>query len=42
MVGDAWMAEQMDELSTRFVNELVAKYDIVVEETTVPVISQGT
>jgi hypothetical protein len=40
-VGDAWMAEQMDELSTRFVDELIAKYDIVVEETTVPIIGQS-
>lgn len=41
-VSDEWMAEKVDELSRRFVDELIAKYDIVVEETTVPIITQGT
>lgn len=35
-VQQAWMLEQVDELSALFIDELIARYEIVVEETQVP------
>ena len=35
-VRDAWMQEQIETLSARFINELVSRYEVVVEETSVP------
>ncbi|MEP5763556.1 MAG: peptidylprolyl isomerase [Halieaceae bacterium] len=33
---EAWMLEQVESLSTEFIDELVSRYEIVVEETRVP------
>ena len=35
-VQEAWMLEQVDALSERFLDELISRYDVVVEETSVP------
>jgi len=32
-VAERWMAEQIDEMSGRFIDELVSRYDVVLEET---------
>jgi peptidyl-prolyl cis-trans isomerase C len=40
-IAERWMAEQIDEMSGRFVNELVSRYEVVVEEVQVPVILDG-
>jgi peptidyl-prolyl cis-trans isomerase C len=37
-VAGRWMAEQIDEMSGRFVDELVSRYEVVVEEVEVPMI----
>jgi peptidyl-prolyl cis-trans isomerase C len=35
-VQEAWMLEQVDELSALFIDELIARYEVVVEEAQVP------
>jgi hypothetical protein len=35
-VQEAWMLEQVDEFSALFIDELIARYEVVVEETPVP------
>jgi hypothetical protein len=35
-VQQAWMLEQVDELSALFIDELIARYEVVIEETPVP------
>ena len=39
---EAWMAEQITELSERFINTLISRYEIVVEETEVPITVPGS
>jgi hypothetical protein len=36
-IKEAWLAEQIDDLSKRFIDNLIARYEIVVEETEVPI-----
>jgi peptidyl-prolyl cis-trans isomerase C len=38
---EEWMAGQIDEMSERFVDELISRYEILVEETEVPVTVRG-
>ncbi len=38
---EAWMAEQITELSERFINNLISRYEIIVEETEVPITIPG-
>jgi peptidyl-prolyl cis-trans isomerase C len=40
-VKDEWMAEQITELSERFIEGLLSRYEIVVEETKVPISVAG-
>jgi len=40
-ITEQWMAEQIETLSDRFVDELVARYEVVVEESEVPVTIPG-
>jgi len=35
-VREAWMQEQVEALSERFIDELISRYEVVVEETLVP------
>jgi hypothetical protein len=35
-VQDAWMLEQVEERSAAFIDELIERYDVVVEATEVP------
>lgn len=41
LVRDAWTAEQVEELSERFVGDIVSRYQIEVEETTMPLTASG-
>jgi len=41
-IAERWMAEQIDEISDRFVDELVSRYEVVVEEVQLPVILDGS
>jgi peptidyl-prolyl cis-trans isomerase C len=38
---EQWMGEQIDELSERFLNELISRYEVDVEETQVPITIPG-
>jgi peptidyl-prolyl cis-trans isomerase C len=38
---EEWMAGQIDEMSERFVDELISRYEIIVEETEVPLTVPG-
>ncbi len=40
-VKDEWMAEQITELSERFIEGLLSRYEIVIEETEVPLPAPG-
>jgi hypothetical protein len=40
-VKEQWMAEQVDEMSSRFIDNLISRYEIVVEETEVPITVPG-
>lgn len=41
-VREMWLREQVNELSERFIDNLVSRYDIVVEETAVPLTIPGS
>jgi len=41
-IEEEWMAEQIGELSERFVDSLVSRYEVVVEETEVPITIPGS
>lgn len=38
---DEWIGEKIDDLSDRFIDNLISRYDIVIEETAVPVTLPG-
>lgn len=40
-IKEQWMAEQVDEMSKRFIDNLISRYEIVVEETEVPITVPG-
>ena len=37
-IQEAWMLEQVDERSALFIDELIARYDVVIEEAPIPMI----
>ena len=41
-VAERWMAEQIDVMSERFIDDLMSRYDVVVESTETPSASSGT
>jgi len=41
-IEQQWTAEQIDELSERFIDNLISRYEIVVEETDVPITVPGS
>jgi hypothetical protein len=40
-IKEQWMGEQIDEMSDRFLDELVSRYEIDIEETGVPLTVSG-
>jgi len=40
-VRDEWMAEQITELSERFIEKLMSRYEIIIEETEAPISAPG-
>ena len=41
-IKEEWMAEQITELSERFIDNLVARYEVEIEEIEVPITSPGS
>ena len=37
-IQEAWMLEQVDERSALFIDELIGRYDVVIEETPIPMV----
>lgn len=41
-VKEEWISEQIDALGEQFIDDLIARYEVVVEETEVPLLAAGT